>query len=319
MEKYFILFLLSFLFSNILLYSQQFSFPGDGSVTYPYEIWSIEHWNELSDSSYNYHWTNPEWTTDKHFCLMQNIYDIRQPLYSNIRGYFYGNTKILTVDMEFPPLGALDYGGIIDNIIVEGCIFTDDIYTSGIIGNIQYSSIIRCINNTTIICTDDGNKYGMYGKGGIASYNRGTISYCTNNGSVSGVDIVGGIAAINLGEVSNCINTSKITASNSGSSVGVTGIGGIIAVSYSDISHCINLGNIEGANIVSGVVGSGLPAFPSASFSMLNCINTGYIKGNKYVGGIFGFNYNNTAPITNCINTGVIEGVEGVGSIVGKE
>ena len=324
--KIIFVFLLLFIFSNVSLFAQPFG-GGTGEQTNPYQIWDENHFIELYDSVINATFT--PWHNGKYFKLIQNI-DIGSAIgLGRWRGYFYGNGKIINKNGEFGICGILDNEGVIDSLIVDGYIFTDEIYTAGIVGIIYntYSmpsrppgSITNCINNATITCTNDGSIYGVYGVGGIAYRNDGIISHCINNGSVSGVDRVGGIVGQNLGAtITGCINTGKITATNSGSDLwGICGMGGIAAVSGGSISSCINLGAIEGQRNVAGIVGDG------AGSTITNNINSGYIKGINGVGGVLGNNsylYGNIpgATISNCINTGVVEGDEDVGAIVGKE
>jgi len=199
-------------------------------------------------------------------------------------------------------------------------IYTDDLATSGIAGGVPFGGTMsNCINNATIICTDDGSRYGMFEKGAIAAKNEGTISNCINNGDITGVDCVAGIAGDNqTGMIINCINTGKITATNSGPSTNGYGVGGIAAYHKNNISNCINLGTVEGQNNVGGIVGWASPLGNIAS-QITNCVNYGYIKGTNAVGGILGYMYNQNVNISNCVNAGVVEGESDVGSITGKE
>ena len=312
--------LLYFFFSNALLFSQ-FSFPGDGSVQNPYEIWTLEHWNELTDSSYYYFYNgNRSWAKDKHIHLMQDINNISQPLYSYSICYFNGKNKIITEDVVYNFFWLP--GGIIDSLTVNG--YTNS--SGGKFGVGSNNIVTNCINNIPVVDFGYEGVYGImiYQAGGITSTNHGTISHCINNGDVSGVDRIAGIVSTNSETASHCINTGKITASNSGSdNWDGGGIGGIFALNVYSINSCINLGDVVGQNNVGGIGGM---AVTNSGFSppctITNSINAGYIKGNSLIGGIVGKNFyisGSPSVISNCVNTGVIEGEEDVGTIVGKE
>jgi len=328
MKKCFLSFLLLFLFSDMLLFSQLFSFPGSGTDIDPYQIWCETDFKELADSTYDI-WT-VTWTKGKHIRLMNNI-DLGNSIFGLVYwyGYFYGNGKTVTRISETficSILGSYSANtvGFIDSLIVNGYFYTDQIAAGGIVGNIYYGSTIsNCINNATVYNGGAINKITGKLEGpaaGIAYSNSGTISNCINNGDITGVDNVGGIAGDNQsGTIINCINTGKITATNSGSAPhGVSGVGGIAAYHKNNISNCINLGTVEGQNNVGGIVGWASPLGNTAS-QITNCINYGYIKGTNAVGGIVGLSYNNIPNISNCINAGVVEGSSDVGSITGKE
>ena len=318
--------LIAITFSNLLLLSQPSFLTGKGTEDEPYEIWSKEHWNELSDSSYAYSHPsnylndnyNPMWARDKHFYLMNDIHDVSQPIYGYTIGYFNGKNKIITESTDEPSFGCP--GGIIDSLIINGNANSQ----SGKFSIGDAHIINNCINNITILCYPCEYEWiygiGYHFVGSITVYNHGTISHCINNGSVSGVDFVAGIAADNqLGIITNCINTGKITASNTEENVydwwtgqGASGI----TIRY-NASNCVNLGVIEGMDYVAGIVS--YTASGDIPLLISNCINTGFIKGRRYVGGIAGMNVKNSSSITNCVNTGVVEGEEDVGNIVGGE
>jgi len=244
-------------------------------------------------------------------------------MYGTFSGYFHGGGKKITVNMEYPLFGGLSgSGATIDSLILDGYIYTDDIGIAGIAGSIFNGSVIsNCINNATIICTDDGSRYGAFPKSAIAAIvSNSTIINCINNGDITGVDNVGGIAGDNqTGTIINCINTGKITATNSGSAPnGCSGVGGIAAFHKNNISNCINLGTVEGQNNVGGIVGWASPLGNTAS-QITNCVNYGYIKGINNVGGILGYMFYPYVNISNCVNAGVVVGSSDVGSITGKE
>ena len=99
MKKYFV-FLVLYLFSNALLFSQ-FSFPGEGTEAYPYELWTKEHLEELGDSIVAYV-EGPRDTCGhcyQYFKLMQNIDNIEYRICGyGLDSYFDGNDKIIAAD-----------------------------------------------------------------------------------------------------------------------------------------------------------------------------------------------------------------------------
>ena len=329
MKKYFIFFLIYFIFSNKLLFSQS-SFKDipdtDGlSKVTAYQIWNKEHLSELSDSLYEDAFRTDCWHWEKHFILMQDIdFITREECLGLFNGYFHGNGKKITlVDTDGWAFFSMLYGTI-DSLNVDGYVNGGAGIVASVMGSSYYIKksgvVINCVNNATIytngaIDNITGKLVGL--SAGVAYYNYygGTISNCINNGDITGVDNVGGIAGENSGTIINCINTGKITATNSGSQPnGAGGVGGIVA--YGSVSNCINLGSVVGQNNVGGIVGLGVQSIVS------NCINYGFINGIGKVGGICGSSSHiifSGVSISNSVNVGVVEGEEDIGSIVGKE
>ena len=330
MKKY-LIFLVSFLFSNNLLFSLPFG-NGNGSEQFPYQIFTKEHLKELSDSMYNDDRRDRDewWHFDKHFELTQDI-ENASPLFGSLLGYFRcAKKEVIITDENRSFVGSIY--GILSDLILDGCLNGSNVgvcYNTMFLNNIYGSHIImqgfitNCISNITVTCfpCEYVGPFGdifYYQVGGIAVTNNCIISHCINNGSVSGKDYVGGIATINLDDISNCINTGKVTSSDLADNSYYSGTGGIVARNQFRVSNCINLGDVEGINQISGITGT---AFENGGYSavIINSINAGYVKGKKYVGGILGIKYSSNVNISNCINIGVIEGEEDVGSIVGKE
>ena len=320
------------IFSNILIFSQP-SFPGAGTEDEPYEIWTNEHFKELSDSIVNSNYPNySEWNFDKSFKLMQDIDNIKCIRNGYFRANFDGNGKIISMALEtdhdnpYFACVASFYGTYshkyLKKLTLNGYVNDDNISAFG--GTTFYGLITHCVNNVPIIGT---GKYPTYTyAAGIVYTNFGTISHCINNGSVTGVDMVAGISVRSHqggGKIFNCINTGKITASTTEikewwNSSGAAGIC-VEAPGADLLENCnwINLGDVEGASNVSGIASK---FYGGGMFTRIisNCINVGYIKGKKNVGGIVGVTIDDPT-ITNCVNTGIIEGEEDVGNIVGGE
>ena len=312
------------IFFQVFYCFSQFSFPGLGTESEPYQIWTAEHFQELAESTYTPSYDY--WSKDKHIKLMNDIY-LGNTIFGlgYWYGYFDGNGKTINREYESVICSYLGYYsmpfGVIDNLIVDGYAYTDQVYIAGIVCN-NYGTISNCINNATVICTDDGSKYGLFPKGGIASTNSGTISNCINNGDITGVDRIGGITGENEGTIINCINTGNITATASGDNY-VGGIGGIVGTcpnnNWGSISNCINLGTIIGTGAVGGIIGFERGRITPYPTEIINCINYGYVRGTNGVGGIIGYKSDQFTNVSNCVNVGVVEGDEYIGSIVGKE
>ena len=314
-------FLLSFIFSNELLFAQPYPFGdsiNDGlTKETAYQIWTKEHLMELGDSINNIEWGKINWTTDKHFRLMQNIDNFTESIgWAIFLGYFHGGGKKITVAIVNDPtsnpyIGPSLFGasyGTIDSLIVDG--FMDNINGGIVSGNANNGSITNCVNNANVSYS------------GIARSNSGIISNCINNGSITGIDRIGGIAGDNNGQIINCINTGKITATNSTGDNIFSGVGGIVGTSangHQDISNCINIGTVEGQGYVGGIVGLVRGMSPPAPPSPItNCINYGLVTGTNGVGGIIGNMFNSFINITNCSNFGVVRGNSNVGCIAGE-
>ncbi len=149
---------------------------------------------------------------------------------------------------------------------------------------------------------------GLSWVGGIAGYNRGTItSSYVNGGSVTGNELIGGIAGHNA--------EATITASYV-SGVSITGVsnhvGGITG--YSDQGVIENVavvgGTINGKYVIGGIVGYNEKTPITAAY------NTGTVTGKEFVGGIAGDNRDST--LTAIYNTGVVTGESNdVGGVIG--
>ena len=86
----------------------------------------------------------------------------------------------------------------------------------GLFGDVNNGQIKNlALENVTIA---DGNNSQYLG--GLAGYNRGTISNCHSTGDVSGGDdtySLGGLVGKNEGAISNCHSASAVAGGNSSS------------------------------------------------------------------------------------------------------
>ena len=92
--------------------------------------------------------------------------------------------------------------------------------------------------------------HGNSNIGGVAGYNKGTITNCYSTGNVSGSGSnVGGVAGQSRGTITNCYNTGDVSGNN--------GVGGVAGFNErGTITNCYNTGKVSKNNEVSGVVGN---------------------------------------------------------------
>ena len=254
MKKYFLLFLMLLVFSNILLYSQSsFTNFGSGTENDPYQLWTKEHLIELTDSVYNdFYDLNQCWHCNKYFRLMQNIDSVTYAIgFGSFKpAYFHGGGYTITADSSVkiisPPfisVGPLfsSIGGCIDSLTLNGNIVIG-FEAIGLSGIFRSVGILGTVSN----CTN--NVDALYS--GIAYLNYGTIINCINNGNVASA----GITIQNNYKVISCINTGTIF-----NTVSTATVGGIVSSAnngHDCISNCINLGSVTGGGSVGGIIGS---------------------------------------------------------------
>ncbi|MCC7600256.1 filamentous hemagglutinin N-terminal domain-containing protein [Janthinobacterium sp. FW305-129] len=155
-----------------------------------------------------------------------------------------------------------------------------------------------------------------YFAGGLAVFNRGTISDSYATGAISvgsaGGSYGGGLAAINTGggTVTNSYATGNVT--------GTSGLGGLVGrIESGAVTNSYATGNVTGTNNLGGLVG--VSAGPIS-----NSYATGNVTGNSTVGGVVGYNigvaltntYYSGKLTTTGINNGAIVGDHNGGSIV---
>lgn len=152
----------------------------------------------------------------------------------------------------------------------------------------------------------DGVVKGTENVGGIAGYNKGTISLSCADSTIKGEKAVGGIVGYNYGTVKTSYNNGRVECtSESGSQ-----IGGVVGYNNrATIRSCYNAGYVTGtagANYYGGVCG-----FNSGD-GLYNCYNSGEVYGGFYVGGLIG--YNSSGTVKYCYNRGVINTQNSVNS-----
>ncbi len=232
--------------------------------------------------------------------------------------------------------------GMVNACIQAGKSIPDDadyfwtVYTGGIIGYAENSTITNCYNTGDITSGD-------YIGGIVGSARESTVSGCYNTGSITTPDgAVGGVVGYAMySTVSNCHNTgniqAKATVVDSVEFAPSSYAGGIVGLTFnSTVSKCYNTGNViaeaigerfgcdnDGAAAVAGgVVGRG-EAFESDD-TIIDCYNKGnvtitiinnisWFEINGYVGGVVGeiinedyWDEEDSITIVNCYNTGCI-------------
>ncbi|PIG26406.1 filamentous hemagglutinin family protein [Janthinobacterium sp. 35] len=180
----------------------------------------------------------------------------------------------------------------------------------GLVGENAAGGFIK--NSSSAVAATSTN----YFAGGLAVYNRGTISdsYATGAVSVGGTggSYGGGLAAINTagGTVTNSYATGNVT--------GLSGLGGLLGrIESGAVTNSYATGNVTGTNNLGGLVG--VSAGPIS-----NSYATGNVTGNSTVGGVVGYNigvaltnaYYSGKLTTTGINNGAIVGDHNGGSIV---
>lgn len=203
------------------------------------------------------------------------------------------------------PIGSQSYpftGTFIGNGYNIAGLYVNSYKNSGFFGYVDEGA------NISDVVLLDGVIKGTENVGGIAGYNKGTISLCCNDGAVKGQKAVGGIAGYNVGTVQTSYNVGTVECTyESGSQ-----IGGIVGYNTrAKVKQCFNNGLVTGtasSNYYGGICG-----FNSGD-GVYNCYNTGEILGGFYVGGLVG--YNSTGTIKYCFNAGVVNTKNAVNSNV---
>ncbi len=204
------------------------------------------------------------------------------------------------------PIGTGDSpfnGTFIGNYFNIAGIYTAGTTYQGLFGNVGADATISQVVLLDCLIT------GTENVGGIAGYNKGTISNSCNDSTVRGGKAVGGIAGYNTGTVTASYNVGTIE----GNSASGGQVGGITGNNQrGKIRQCFNNGAVQGnvGNYYGGIAGN------STGDGIHNCYNSGDINGAYYVGGIAG--YVTAATITNCYNRGKVNSQNSVGTNVGN-
>lgn len=199
--------------------------------------------------------------------------------------------------------------GSITNCTSEGavcggsnCAEEDEVfnYTGGIVGMVENGSVIACVNNASVTCSEEesGAVQSECYVGGIVG-NGQFVGRCENYGRITGgyilcysglaLSVVGGIAG-NAKMISECLNLDIVSGGGAFGAECYSYCGGI-AGCVDEISQCTNYGYItggesDGRSITGGISGCGI---------LHDCKNYGNVSdGNAmdpneiYTGGLIG-------------------------------
>jgi len=321
MTKYFIL--LFFAIMNIHSYA---AWQGDGTVGYPYRIYTRPDMETLADSVNS----GVTWGQTTYFSLMNDITDsVRTVIGTNyeFNHHFDGGGHKITISMSTVNWNWLSVGlfgetgenSVIENLNVDGRfdIIGGPLRRGCIVG--RNRGLVQNCNNYTSMQT---TITGTYFIGGIAGENSigGAIINCNNFATSMQFEVstsysIGGIVGWNFGLVYNC--------SNYGSPIQLIGkpsnssyIGGIVGTNFSQgiVSKCMNTSDIffDGGGIAGGNAGI-----------IDNCINMSNItitvplsNGVNQIGGIVSLT-SGESFILNNINLGNVDCIVCAGSLGG--
>jgi len=220
--------------------------------------------------------------------------------------------------------------GIISGCTNYGKIIGDNIYSGGIVGEVEGDCTI---DN----CSNEGEVSGKNYAGGICGsivgysfwnendeleYSFANIINCQNSGKVSTSSdtgrYIGGIAGFSQCiEIEGCVNNSDIKADSQA--------GGIIGLAKDQLSlkDCENHGAISGTYCLGGIIGEQRGYSDSTKkfkADVQNCKNygkiTGIVENSSYMGGIVGLS--EYGDYSGMKNYGDASGIDTVGGVCGR-
>ncbi len=201
--------------------------------------------------------------------------------------------KSVSISTSTDNTGVFGYiqNATIKDLTVSGTVTSTGMYTGGIAGQMEASTISGCTNKADITNskTTDGN-----------SFSAGIVARATDTSS----------------KVVSCINEGTITANKPFA-------GGIAGDMNGTIDMCINRGIIKGSSSnVGGITGSlRANSIVKRSYSAKWTDGKPYIKGSARVGGIVGVQNGEGSQVVNCMNRSLVKETStssiGVGGIVG--
>jgi hypothetical protein len=147
--------------------------------------------------------------------------DFAAMINADLTGDFIIDPGVSTVTLTgtLTPIGTTDtpFRGTFDGNgkTITGLTVADNSY-AGMFGTVDPGAIIKNLQLTGVSVTGAANAH----KGGLVSYNRGTIWRCSTSGIVTGDVRVGGLVGRNDGTVSECWSNASVTGSYAGGLVG---------------------------------------------------------------------------------------------------
>jgi hypothetical protein len=247
---------------------------GSGTKEDPYQIHSVEDWQQLMS-------TSADW--NQYFVLTSDI-DLKDiiltPVGINTAGFsgsFNGNnyvihnaTIIMPSDTSIGLFGMVRDNGQIRNLHLDSVNIKGLGWTGGLIGY-NVGSVTNCHVSGTISANPPNSFIG-----GLIGFNTGNISDCSVTGSVSGGSSIGGLIGENNAQLSNCsIHNCHTDTSVTGSNHSMY-VGGLIGQNNEGrIDNCHTIEFIScGSNSssIGGLIGS------HSYGNVNNCYATGSIN-----------------------------------------
>jgi len=280
---------------------------GDGSVSNPYEIETLDNlkWIEADDSRW-----------DKHYKQVANI-DLGQ---TSIRigdvntgftgsydgnGYIIDNLKIDVTSARVGFFGVIE-GATISNLGLTNVYVAGSDRTGALVGESKNgATITNCY--TTGSVTSSSTKIG--GLVGFCYIGSTTISNCYSECTVSSTSSIevyaGGLVGYLNGTIEKSYATGDVTVSNSTTS-SATSVGGLVGYNKGTISECYSIGNVEATGRVGGFVGTTY----TSSAAISNCYSFGNVTLNSgtstnKIGGFVGFTASGSS-MENCYSIGSV-------------
>jgi hypothetical protein len=258
-----------------------YSGDGDGSPENPYQISTVEDWQELMACP-------NDWS-----------------------GSFILTADINLAGVALAPIGneSTQFTGVFDgnDNIISNAIIRPGSDKVGLFGYIGAGSQIRNLG------VEDVNIYGDTDVGGLVGKNSsGTLTSCYATGSVSGLAEVGGLVGSNIyGTLISCYAACSVSKTFDYS----FDFGGLVGVNcHGTLTDCHATGPVEGGFEAGGLVGSS-----NQHSSLTSCYATGSVSAEIDVGGLVGVT-DLSCTITFCYATGSVNGYAGLtaGGLVGS-
>lgn len=281
---------------------------GDGTAENPYKVATAEHLNNVR----NY--------PDKCFLQTEDIplpVDTDWvPIGGNSEGYFtgtYDGGSHLISNLTITRSNSLRYLGLFGYV-----------GTSGTLKNLSLEAV-------NISSTMNNNGESSFYAGGLAGYNKGSVSNCSSSGTVSLNNTytyaylyryIGGLIGYNdNGSVSSSSGIVEVKALNftdkthAGGLIGYNKNGSVRDSSSSGSINAATISSNESDNTIGGLIGKN-DINSTITNSSSSAAVTG-TSGNFSIGGLVG--YNNYSAIESCYSTGSLNASEGyaAGGLIG--
>jgi hypothetical protein len=195
----------------------------------------------------------------------------------------------------------------------------------GLFGAVDVGGLIQ---NVRVVNADVTGEWAV---GGLVGENWGDVSNSYSGGVVTGADCVGGLVGGNAGGVSNCYSAASVTGhwdvgglvgcsdprgsvTNSysvGSVIGEWAVGGLVGGNLGGIvARSYSAGSVTGDDYVGGLVGDN-------QGSVSDSYSTSSVTGEWYVGGLVGDN-DSTGIVSDSYASGGVIGYSFAGGLVGS-